>query len=331
MENEKEKNLTRFLLTFFLGWIGSIIINCTDLKPKGYKSRSLAYFFLPFITFGIYGLVASICNLTFDPSKPSNIGYYRDYSEPITSSSNNNNYISTPKTVSNDLTIRSLVQKIINCLSALFALIMLTFNIVETVIDYTKSYYFTRDFKQPENGFAFMDFASEYILYEEYEWATLLIGCLCIIFLLVSLALIAITILKLIDKKAPSNIIFTIVPLVMSVLYMLIGNAFVAISSKSWSGYIMYTGVNTPFFIHVVLLVAFIIVGKYAPEKIISKNTSTKAIETTQPYISQQPIENTKETKVSDIEMLEKLANLKNQGLLTDEEFETKKKQLLGL
>jgi hypothetical protein len=71
-------NLVRFLLTFFLGWIGSLIINHTSLKPQGYTSRTLAYFFLSIITFGIYGLVASICNLTFDPNKPKNIGYIKD-------------------------------------------------------------------------------------------------------------------------------------------------------------------------------------------------------------------------------------------------------------
>ena len=67
---EKDNNnVVRFLLTFFLGWIGSIIINHTNLKPAGFKSRTGAYFFLSMITFGIYGLVASICNLTFDPTK----------------------------------------------------------------------------------------------------------------------------------------------------------------------------------------------------------------------------------------------------------------------
>ena len=75
MENQK---LVRFLLTFFLGWIGSIIINHSGLKPEGYTSRTLAYFFLTIITFGIYGLVASICNLTFDPSKGKVIGYKKD-------------------------------------------------------------------------------------------------------------------------------------------------------------------------------------------------------------------------------------------------------------
>lgn len=75
MNNE---NLVRFLLTFFLGWIGSLIINHTSLKPAGYTSRTLAYIFLTIITFGIYAVVASICNLFFDPKKERNIGYKKD-------------------------------------------------------------------------------------------------------------------------------------------------------------------------------------------------------------------------------------------------------------
>ena len=70
-------NLIRFLLTFFLGWIGSLIINHSSLKPEGYTCRTAAYFFLPLITSGLYGLVASICNLSFDPAKEKNIGYFK--------------------------------------------------------------------------------------------------------------------------------------------------------------------------------------------------------------------------------------------------------------
>jgi len=72
------KNVTRFLLTFFLGWIGSLIINHSSLKPEGYTSRTGGYIFLSLITFGIYALVASICNLSFDPTKDKNIGYKKD-------------------------------------------------------------------------------------------------------------------------------------------------------------------------------------------------------------------------------------------------------------
>lgn len=75
---QDNNKLARFLLTFFLGWIGSIIINNTDLKPAGYRSRTGAYFWLTIVTFGIYGLVASISNLTFDPNKLSNIGYRKE-------------------------------------------------------------------------------------------------------------------------------------------------------------------------------------------------------------------------------------------------------------
>jgi hypothetical protein len=71
-------NLVRFLLTFFLGFIGSIIINHTSLKPEGFRSRTLAYIFLTILTFGIYGLVASVFNLTFDPKKTNNIGYIKE-------------------------------------------------------------------------------------------------------------------------------------------------------------------------------------------------------------------------------------------------------------
>lgn len=75
MENQK---LVRFLLTFFLGWIGSLIINHTSLKPEGYTSRTGCYILLSIVTVGIYGLVASIFNFMFDPAKARNIGYKKD-------------------------------------------------------------------------------------------------------------------------------------------------------------------------------------------------------------------------------------------------------------
>lgn len=76
--SENMHNITRFFLTFLLGFIGSCIINHTSLKPDGWKSRTCAYFFLSIITFGIYGLVASICNLSFNSKQSSNIGYFKD-------------------------------------------------------------------------------------------------------------------------------------------------------------------------------------------------------------------------------------------------------------
>ena len=75
MDNNK---LVRFLLTFFLGFIGSFVINHSNLKPEGFKSRTAAYFWLGLVTLGIYDLVASICNFSFDPTKDNNIGYFKE-------------------------------------------------------------------------------------------------------------------------------------------------------------------------------------------------------------------------------------------------------------
>jgi hypothetical protein len=72
---QDNNKIIRFILTFFLGWIGSIVINHTSLKPAGYTSRTFSYLIWGYVTCGVYSLVASICNLFFDPAKPKNIGY----------------------------------------------------------------------------------------------------------------------------------------------------------------------------------------------------------------------------------------------------------------
>ena len=76
-ENDKTR-LGRFLLTFFLGCIGSFFINHTYLKPVGWKSRTCAYFFLGALTFGIYPLVASIYNFMFKIDNEINLGYFKE-------------------------------------------------------------------------------------------------------------------------------------------------------------------------------------------------------------------------------------------------------------
>ena len=70
--------LTWIIVPLIGGFIGSFIINHTNLKPNGWKSRTCAYFFLSGVTFGIYPLVASICNFSFNAKQSSNIGYFKD-------------------------------------------------------------------------------------------------------------------------------------------------------------------------------------------------------------------------------------------------------------
>lgn len=71
-------NVVRCLLIVCLWFIGSLIINHSYLKPNGWKSRTCAYFFLGIITFGIYPVVAGICNLVFDPAQDTNFGYFKE-------------------------------------------------------------------------------------------------------------------------------------------------------------------------------------------------------------------------------------------------------------
>lgn len=75
--NIDSNNIARFLLLFFLGFIGSFIINHTSLKPIGWKSRTCANFFLGILTLGIYSLVVAICNIFFKSDADKNIGYFK--------------------------------------------------------------------------------------------------------------------------------------------------------------------------------------------------------------------------------------------------------------
>lgn len=77
-----EQNKERFFLIFFLGFIGSFIINHSDMKPYGYRSRTCAYFFLGLVTLGIYNIVGAVSNFNFHPRNgKDNIGYKLDLSD----------------------------------------------------------------------------------------------------------------------------------------------------------------------------------------------------------------------------------------------------------
>lgn len=69
--------VARFLLTYFLGWIGCLIINHSHLKPEGFKARTLSYLIWGHVGLGIYPLIASISNFWFDPNRRRNYGYRR--------------------------------------------------------------------------------------------------------------------------------------------------------------------------------------------------------------------------------------------------------------
>ncbi len=77
-KSETRYAVARFLLVFCLGWIGSYAINHSRLKPQGWKSRTFAYFFLSFLTLGLYSIIVPIYNLVFDPTAATNVGYIKE-------------------------------------------------------------------------------------------------------------------------------------------------------------------------------------------------------------------------------------------------------------
>lgn len=314
MNNEKDKNLTRFLLTFFLGWIGSIIINATDLKPKGYKSRTLAYFFLTYVTFGIYGLVAAISNLSFDPAKETNIGYAKEYGY-VYSTNEETDSINTildeqnkqPKT----LEINMLIKKAIVLLMAIFSLVMLSFSLCEDKLFYSL----------PENGFTFMTFMS-YLITSSFNWAIYLIGVFCILFLLISLILIALSVFNFFLKKSFNfNLIVIIVSIVTAVLYTLIGIIFVIVCTATYGRMHFSTSAYIPLIIQLVLISAYIVFDKIKTLGTIGANDN-----------KQPTTASTVLNKVdAEAELIKKYKNLCEQGIITEEEFNEKRRQILHL
>lgn len=318
MSEQKNENLTRFLLTFFLGWIGSLIINHSSLKPNGYRSRTLAYFFLSMVTFGIYGLVASICNLTFDPNKYSNIGYTDDpysYEDDYLIDANQATTESPQqiKTISQ----ADILKKIVVLVMSVFTFFMLFFSLCEMQNGYLITV---------ENGLTFLLFESEIITSgPSFGWAIVLIGIFSILFLLTSFIIIGLSIFNIISKKTYSlNKPIISACLTVTGLYLLIGVIFTAVASSTYWGDLKFrTVAHIPFLIELLLFGVYFIIDKVSVNNGEQPQFYSKATATTAP--------NKKNVSINDLEKLEKLAELKNKNIITEEEFELQKKDILGL
>lgn len=200
--------------------------------------------------------------------------------------------------------LKLLLKKIIVALMAFIGLFTLFFS-------------FCQEGFYAENGFTFMIFYSEFIIYKEFEWAIYFVGACSILIFLADLILALGAGLNFIFKKkdALSKPVL-IASLVCSGLYALIGIIMVVINSLTW-GKALVTSAYVPLILQIFCLVGYILVGKLVPETVggnkqvvETKDASSKAI---------------------DYNELEKLAKLKNEGVITEEEFIAKKKEILGL
>ena len=74
----KEQRM-RFILILLFSFGGSFIINRTSLKPKGYRSNTVAYVIWTIVTLGVYWIVGAYYNLRNEPGPgEKNWGYIKD-------------------------------------------------------------------------------------------------------------------------------------------------------------------------------------------------------------------------------------------------------------
>ena len=298
MENSKEKNLARFLLTFFLGWIGSIIINNSSFKPYGYKSRTLAYFFLSTITFGIYGLVASISNLSFNPAKETNIGYIKEEDFEYYNSNNERENSSATSTNPNktQIYLRERLEKTVSLCAAIFTLIMLFIPFAGTSC----------------NIFSLITFQITNSMYRSIPSVIYIFG---FSYLITSIVLIVLAWRNFNNSSSKDKAIIY-GSIACGIIHTLID--------------IIYSDANeySPIFYYpkgliiiTVFCLIYFIIGKF-------KFTQPPKASTT---VFLTKTENTSLLDNATVELLKNLASLKDSDIITQEEFNMKKKELLGL
>lgn len=165
------------------------------------------------------------------------------------------------------------LKKAVSSGIAFFASLMLLFALCYSLVVGEKSTYLYGYYLGTEviveSGFTMLKFSSELIT-KSYQWGAILIGLLCLLQLLASLALIVGNILSFLLMPQKTNKIITLVSVVVSTvfsfLYMIEGIVFAAICSDTMSGtYITFA--YLPFIFAVLITVAYFVCFGVIKEK----------------------------------------------------------------
>ena len=211
---------------------------------------------------------------------------------------------------------------------AVLCLIMLAFSTISLSdefmdhLDYFKI--------NPDNGFKWMTFDSNMLYGDQWDTAKVPIALLSIAQLVFGLCAIAIVAYNFVSKKDDANNKIIIGGLASMTLYALEGiivrSVYISGVSEKWTKHIS-TASYIPLIIGAILLAGYFAVLKYMPED-ASTEFFPKTITSTASTPKKMP------SKLSENERIESLVKYKNlleQGIITQEEFDTKKKELLGL
>lgn len=226
------------------------------------------------------------------------------------------------------------IQKGIVALLALFSLLTLCFCLLR--VDHGNGTLYS------ENGFNFFAFESFFIS-GSYDWANKIIGSFSIIMTLFSVVAIILAICNFISFKKVKvyEVIIIAISLFNTIIYFIEGFVFKSVFIETWgigaeSMYIK-TSCYIPFIICAVLFIAYIVVGIIFDKIIKTQPEKDTTIE------QEEKIENKKEEKQeietktqnydeeSKIALLTKYKELLDAGVITQEEFDIKKKEILGL
>ena len=151
-----------------------------------------------------------------------------------------------------------------------------------------------------------------------YEWAIYVIGSFSILFLIIAIALIALSIYNILAKKHfDLSIIVTCI--VTSFLYTTIGIVFTSIAKETYGDYYQFnTSAYIPLILQAVLFIIYTIIKNPGNLFVTDKKSENKPV----PVLNKAILEE---------EQIKKYKDLFEQGIITEEEFNAKRKQILGI
>lgn len=165
---------------------------------------------------------------------------------------------------------------------ALFASLMMLLALCYTLIVGEKSVYiYGYSFVEvvTENGFTMLKFSSELIT-SSFQWGAIVIGLLCLLQLLVSLALIVGNVLSFLLLPQKTNKIIAMVSVIVSTVfsffYMLEGAIFATICSSTMSGTFI-TFAYIPLIFAILITVAYFVCSALVKEKEAAQETAQGA------------------------------------------------------
>lgn len=236
--------------------------------------------------------------------------------------------------------IKLLIKKCIVATMALMSFLTLAFTVCRTtsIGSYRDTY--------AESGFSFLGFESQFFA-DSNGVGVFFIGFFCMLILLASIVVITLATFNVIfRKKFKADMPIIIISLITAFVYMVVGIIVaicIAADYADFSDYILVTtSAYVPFILQSMLLAGYIVISKVfpgeEPKVVVPATPVAQAVAQPQVVTPATPVATPvapapqkQFSSMEKIETLKKYAELRDSGILSEEEFATMKKDLLGL